>query len=144
MAGYKYSAKPRLRSPKVRAYASKLESEVAVNFAMLVAPDSPMDEASKICFQTTTVPISVFESHVWESGKRKGVGVAVKEAKTLRNFDNVRSSIDDWRSTIGDIYRLRRTSTTWETDLEAHRSLERKVLTEARVLTAISRGKQPN
>ena len=33
MSGYKYIAKPRLRSPKARAYASKLESEVAVNFA---------------------------------------------------------------------------------------------------------------
>ena len=52
MSGYKYSAKPRLRSPKARADASKLESEVAVNFAMLVAMlaalDSPIDEASKI------------------------------------------------------------------------------------------------
>ena len=46
--------------PKARAYASKLESEVAVNFAMLVTPDSPINEASKMCFQTTTVPISGF------------------------------------------------------------------------------------
>ena len=61
MSGYKYSAKPRLRSPKARAYASKLQSEVAVNFAMLVnAPDSPIDEASKMSFQTTTVAISGF------------------------------------------------------------------------------------
>ena len=60
MSGYKYSAKPRLRSPKARAYASKLESEVAVNFAMLVAPDSPIGDASKMFFQTTTVPISGF------------------------------------------------------------------------------------
>ena len=60
MSGYKYSAKPRLRSPKARAYASMLESEVAVNFAMLVAPDSPIDDASKMSFQTTTVPISGF------------------------------------------------------------------------------------
>ena len=67
MFGYKYNAKPRMPSPKVRAYASKFKSEVAVNFAMLVAPYSPIDEASKMCFQTTTVPISgfvVFESHV--------------------------------------------------------------------------------
>ena len=70
----------------------------------------------------------------WKAQGR--LGVAVKETKTLRKFDDVRSSIDDWR--------LRKTSTTWETDLEAHRFLERKVFTEARVLTAISRGKQPN
>ena len=62
--------------------------------------------------------------------------MAVKETKTGRKFDDVRSTINDWR--------LRRPSTTWETDLEAHRFLERKVLTKARVLTAISRGKQPN
>ena len=60
MSGYKYSAKPRRHSPKGRAYASKLELEVAVNFAMLVPPDSPINEASKMGFKTTTVPISGF------------------------------------------------------------------------------------
>ena len=61
MSWYKYSAKPRMRSSKARANASKLdESEVAVNFAMLLAPDSLIDEASKMCFQTTRVPISGF------------------------------------------------------------------------------------
>ena len=54
MSGYKYSAKPRLRSPKASANASKLESEVAVNFAMLVALDSPIDGASEVSFQKTT------------------------------------------------------------------------------------------
>ena len=37
--------------------------------------------------------------------------------------------------------RLQRMSTTRETNLEAHRTLEKKKLTKARVLTAISRGK---
>ena len=58
MSGYKYSAKPRLRSPKASANASRLESEVAVDFAMLVALDSPIDGASQIIFQTTTAATS--------------------------------------------------------------------------------------
>ena len=58
MSGYKYSGKPRLLSPKASANASRLESEVAVDFAMLVALDSPIDEASEISFQTTTAATS--------------------------------------------------------------------------------------
>ena len=58
MSGYKYSAKPRLRSPKASANASKLESEVAVDFATLVALGSPFDGASEISFQTTTAATS--------------------------------------------------------------------------------------
>ena len=58
MSGYKYSAKPRLRSPKASANASKLESEVAVDFATLVALGSPFDGASGISFQTTRAATS--------------------------------------------------------------------------------------
>ena len=58
MSGYKYSAKPRLRSAKASANASGFESEVAVDFAMLVALDSPLDGASEISFQTTTAATS--------------------------------------------------------------------------------------
>ena len=54
-----------------------------------------------------------------------------------------RRAIVDRRLAI-DNWRLRRTSTTWQTNLEAHKSLERKVLTKAQLLTAISRGKVPN
>ena len=62
MSGYKYSAKPQLRSPEARAVASKLESEVAVNFAMLVALDSPIDETSTISFQTAVAIIGFLVS----------------------------------------------------------------------------------
>ena len=72
--------------------------------------------------------LSVFESHVWESGKQK----AWSDCGGSKDPPNV------------DDRRLRRTSTTWETSLEAHRSLERKILTKAKALTAISRGKPPN
>ena len=52
----------------------------------------------------------------------------------------------DRRSTIGDrpLAIAENIEKTWETDFEAQRSLERKVLTEARVFTVISGGKQPN
>ena len=145
MFGYKYSAKPRLRFPKARAYASKLELEVAVNFAMLVALVSPIDETSKMFLETTTVPISGFLVSfkvmygIMESAREIWSGCEGKKNSPKAWW----CAIVDRRLAIDD-RRLRRTSTTWETDLEANKSLERKVLTEARVLTAISRGKQPN
>ena len=106
MSGYKYSAKPRLRSPNARADASKLESEVAVNFAMLVALDSPIDEASKIYASRRRQWRLVASWGLWKScmgeWKAKGrLGVTVTEARTLRKFDDVWSSIGEWRSTIG-------------------------------------------
>ena len=56
MFGYKYGTKPWPPPPYARADASKLESDVAVDLTML-ALDNPVDGASKICFQTTTVAI---------------------------------------------------------------------------------------
>ena len=65
------------------------------------------------------------------------------EAKTLRKFDKLRSSINDSDSVAIDDRRLQKRSTTGETNLEAHdcRTLQRKKMTKARILTAMSKRK---
>ena len=74
----------------------------------------------------------------WKAQGRHGGAKKDPKTKTLRKFDDARSSIDDWRWTIGDCGERRQPGRLiW-------RSQERKVLTKARVLTAISGGKQPN
>ena len=114
--------------PQCWACASKLESEVAVNFAMLVDPDNSIDEASKMCFQTTTVPISgcwcLWKSCMGEWKAQGRLWVAVKETKTLQKFDDPRMSIDDWRSTMRDCRERRQPGRQiWRhTDLKRGRS----------------------
>ena len=133
MSGYKYSAKPRLRSPKVRADAWKLKSEVAVNFTMPVALDSPVDEALKICFQKTTVAICglmVFLKVM--QGRVESKRETWSDCDGTKDLSKVRQcAIVDRRLAI-DHRQLRRTLTTWETNLDAHRTLERKKLTKQR------------
>ena len=66
----------------------------------------PIDQASKMCFQTTTVPISGFlvslKVMYWRVESARETWIGREGNKTIRKFDDVRSSIDDWRSTIGD------------------------------------------
>ena len=98
-----------------------------------------------LCFQTTTVAISGFLVSL-----KVMYGRVKSKRETWSDCDGSKDPPKVWRCAIVDRRmaiddrRLRRSSTTWETNLEAHRSLEIKVLTKAKVLTAISRGKPPN
>ena len=108
MFGYKYSAKPRPCSPKARAHTSKLESKVEDNFAMLVALDSPIDDTSKICFQTTTVAINGFLVHLkvmyGRVESKRETWSDFDGSKDYPKYDDLRLSIGELRSTIGGFW----------------------------------------
>ena len=146
----KYNTKLRLHFLQARADASKLESEIAVifEFEMLVALNCPIGRASNIillCFKTTPVAISgVLVSLKVMYGRVDSKRENWSDCNGSKHPPKVRQcaivdSMGDRRSAVA-----KNASTTWKTKLEAHGTLERKKMTKAKVLTAISRGKPPN